>query len=58
MSKKKPANKSYNDFFFDDCPICRAMKAAEDDGRSLTEPELRAAFKKAKNKGAAFGKEE
>lgn len=41
--------------YFDDCPICRAMKEADEEGRSLTEPELKEPFKKAKDKGAAVG---
>lgn len=34
----------------DDCPICLAMKAAENQGRELTEEELRLAFKVANRK--------
>ena len=46
-----------DDELFDDCPICRAMKAAQDDGRELTEQELKEAFKKAKEGGAIVGGE-
>lgn len=42
-------------FIFDDCPICRAMKAADEQGRGLTESELREAFKKAKGKTVSLG---
>ena len=42
---------------FDDCPICRAMKAAQERGRELTPQELKEAFKKAKEKGAIVGGE-
>jgi len=59
MPNKKPISKTKNNFYFDDCPICQAMKEADEQGRSLSEPELRAAFRKAeeKNKGVTFGKE-
>jgi DNA invertase Pin-like site-specific DNA recombinase len=43
--------------FFDDCPICQAMKAAKEQGRELTLEELKAAFRKAKKKGAIIGGE-
>lgn len=42
---------------FDDCPICRAMKAAQEQGRELKAEELKEAFKKAKEKGAMVGGE-
>lgn len=42
---------------FDDCPICQAMKRAEEKGEALTEAELKEAFKKAKNNGAVVGGE-
>ncbi|MFH0854503.1 MAG: hypothetical protein V1891_03350 [bacterium] len=45
------------DELFDDCPICRAMKAAQDKGREPTEEELKEAFKKAKEGGAIVGGE-
>ena len=48
MSRKK------EDFdFFDDCPICQAMK----EGKAGTLEELKAAFQKAKEKGAMVGGE-
>ena len=43
--------------FFDDCPICRAMKAAQEQGRESTSEELKEAFKKAKEEGAVVGGE-
>ena len=43
--------------FFDDCPVCRAMKAAQEQGRELTLEELKEVFKKAKEKGAIVGGE-
>ena len=43
--------------FFDDCPICQAMKAAKEEDREITLAELKVAFKKAKDKGAAVGGE-
>jgi hypothetical protein len=43
--------------FFDDCPICQAMKAAQEQGRELTLEELKEAFKKAKEKGAVVAGE-
>lgn len=39
--------------FFDDFPICRAMK----EGKAGTEEELKEAFQKAKEKGAIVGGE-
>ena len=42
--------------YFDDCPICRAMKKAEKEDRSLSEEEVKIAFEKAKKvKGAIVG---
>jgi hypothetical protein len=42
-----------DDFEFDYCPICQAMKA----GKAGTTEELKEAFKKAKEKGAIVGGE-
>ena len=36
--------------FFDDCPICQAMKAAKKEGRELLFDELQELFKKANEK--------
>lgn len=33
--------------FFDDCPVCRIMKKAAEEGRELSEEELEDAFAKA-----------
>lgn len=41
--------------YFDDCPVCRAMKEAEESGRSLSEEELKQLFKEAEKKGAVVG---
>jgi len=41
--------------FFDDCPICQAMKKAKAEGRSPDLTELKEAFKKAKEQGAMVG---
>jgi hypothetical protein len=43
--------------FFDDCPICRLMKAVKEQGREPTPEELKEAFKKAKEEGAIVGGE-
>ena len=36
---------------FDDCAICRAMMAAEERGRALSESELKEVFKKQQETG-------
>lgn len=41
--------------YFDDCPICQAMKAAENERRELDEYELKKAFAKAKERGGIVG---
>jgi len=41
---------SSSNSFYDDCPICQAMKKAEEEGRSLSEEELKEAFAKANKK--------
>jgi len=43
--------------FFDDCPICQAMKLAKEQGREPTLEELKEVFKKAKEGGAMVGGE-
>ena len=48
----KNKNSKKDEEFFDDCPICQAMKAAKEQGREPTEEELKEAFKKAKEQGA------
>lgn len=58
MEKNKKLNNKLNeDDLFDDCPICQAMKAAQEQGRELTIEELKELFKKAKEKGAIVGGE-
>lgn len=54
-SKAQTTLYSSSPFYFDDCPICKAMKMAEDEGRSLTTFELKEAFSQAKNQGAVVG---
>lgn len=44
-----------SDFFFDDCPVCQAMKKAEEEKRNLDYPGLRQAFLKAKEGRAVVG---
>ena len=43
--------KEKDDFEFDDCPVCQAMKAS----KAGTMEELKEAFKKAKEQGAVVG---
>lgn len=50
-------NKINDEEFFDDCPVCRAMKLAKEQGRELTSEELKEAFKKSKEEGAVVGGE-
>ena len=50
-------DKIKNEDLFDDCPICQAMKAAQEQGRELTREELEEAFRKAKEEGAITGGE-
>lgn len=57
MNKKSRNNGTPSDRFFDDCPICRAVREAEKKGRDLTEAELKEAFQKAKDEGAVVGGE-
>lgn len=45
--KKKHKKDSGDDFYFDDWPICRAMKKAEEKGRQLSSEELKKAFDEA-----------
>jgi glutaredoxin len=41
---KKQTKFSKTGFYFDDCPICQAMKKAEDAGKNLSLLELKKAF--------------
>ena len=38
---------SNSDEYFDDCPVCRAMKKAEEEGGELSQEELEKAIHKA-----------
>lgn len=49
--------KNKKEEFFDDCPICQAMRMAQEQGREMTPEELKEAFKKAKENGAIVGGE-
>lgn len=57
MSKKKRLKREKDGDFFDDCPVCQAMKLAQEKGRMPTQEELKEAFKKAKEKGVIVGGE-
>ena len=64
MGKKKKnkvefeiVDKFDDEDLFDDCPICRAMKLAKEEGRKPTLAELKEVFKKAKEQGAIAGGE-
>lgn len=46
-----------NEELFDDCPICRLMKSAKEQGREPTEEELKEAFAKAEKEGGIVGGE-
>jgi len=52
----KKQNKKEEEFF-DDCPICRLMKSAKEQGREPTTEGLKEAFKKAREEGAIVGGE-
>jgi len=54
--KSKKILFSNSPFYFDNCPICEAMKKAEEEGKNLTAKELKQAFGRAKKKGACWGK--
>jgi len=41
--------------FFDDCPVCQAMKKAKEEGRELSEEELFKAFQQSKEQGNIVG---
>ncbi len=45
--KLKSSKKAPNEFLFDDCPICQAMKKAQERGFDLSYEELQAAFSEA-----------
>ena len=56
-NKKMPKGGSKQEDFFDDCPICQAMKAAKERGKDLSLDELKEAFQKAKDQGGIVGGE-
>ena len=41
--------------YFDDCPICQALKKAEKEKKDLSKEEIMEAYKKAKKQGAIVG---
>lgn len=59
MKKKKISSNTYlvssNDDYFDDCPICQAMRQAEKEGKALSESKLARAFEKSKDAGWIVG---
>jgi len=57
MEEDKNKKVNNEEEFFDDCPICRLMKAAKEQGREPATEELKEAFKKAKKDGAIVGGE-
>lgn len=48
MTKSSKKKKHSESFYFDDCPICQAMKKADQEDRELGMEELISAFKEAK----------
>lgn len=46
---------SSSDSYFDDCPVCKAMKEAEEKGKNLNMVEIAEAFGKAKKQGSIVG---
>lgn len=59
MKKSKISDDTFlvssSDDFFDDCPICQAMKKAQKDGRNLSESEIKEAFEESKKAGGVVG---
>ena len=43
---------SSSETYYDDCPICQAMKKAEEEGRSLSEEELIKLFEEANKRNS------
>lgn len=50
IKKTKKVYQKANWKYFDDCPICQAMKNADQKGKSLSEQELLSAFRLASTK--------
>ena len=48
---------SSKDEYFDDCPVCQAMKKAEEEKRELTLEELLEAYAEAERMGGVVGGE-
>jgi hypothetical protein len=48
--KLKKSKNPLDGFLFDDCPICRAMKATDEPGRGLSHGEFMKAFAEANKK--------
>lgn len=55
IDQKRTINFSEKEFFFDDCPVCQAMKKAQEKGREPTMGELGVAFEEAKKEGGVVG---
>lgn len=53
--KRKRQTKPQDSEFFDDCPVCQAMKKAEVEGKELNIFELKEAFEEAKKNDAIVG---
>ena len=47
--------KMQDEDFYDDCPICQALKKAKEEGREITTEEYIKASEKAKEQGAITG---
>lgn len=55
--KVELANNLNDEDFFDDCPICRMMRHAKEEGREPTLAEMKEAYKKAGEQGGIVGGE-
>ncbi len=49
-NKEIKTDKYPDEFYFDDCPICRGMKKAYESGKDLSLKETKKLFDKAKDK--------
>lgn len=54
-SQISPVEATSEEDYFDDCPICQALKKAEKEGREITLTELQEAIGKAQKQGAIVG---
>jgi len=50
FKKLKKSKNRLDDFIFDDCPICQAMKRAANQGRDLSLSEFKKVFAEANKK--------